>query len=131
MLAKGLNLIVKTALVSAVLLACNSDPRDWSRTRPAGGSGILQKEAFVKLMTDVYLAEASYKSLVHTNPAELEKLEGNYAVILSAHNITQEEFEASHTWWWEHPAAMKGVLQEVTENIISVEKALNGHADSK
>ena len=131
MLAKGLNLIVKITLIAGVLFSCNSDPRDWSRTRPAEDSGILQKQAFVELMTDVYLAEASYKSLVHTNPEELEKLKGNYAVILAAHNITQEEFEASHTWWWEHPAAMKGVLQEVTENIISFEETLNAQADSK
>jgi 5'(3')-deoxyribonucleotidase len=82
-------------------------------------------------MTDVYLAEACYKSKVHTNPEELEKLTGNYSVVLAAHNITQEEFEISHAWWWEHPAAMKGVLQEVTEKIIAVEKSSSHQTDSK
>ena len=131
MLEKGLSLTVKVLLVSAILFSCNSDPRDWSRTRPDEGSGILERDAFIEVMTDAYLVEAAYKSNVHTSEDELEKLKKRYTDIYSAHGITQEEFEKSHKWWWEHPAAMKGVLQEVTENIISIEKSLSNHKDAK
>ena len=131
MLEKGLNLTVKIILISAIFFSCNSDPRDWSRSRPEEGSSILERSAFIEVMTDVYLVEAAYKSNVHTSEDELEKLKKRYADIYSAHGITQEEFEKSHNWWWEHPAAMKGVLQEVTENIISIEKSLSNHKDAK
>ena len=131
MLEKGLNLTVKIILISAVLFSCNSDPRDWSKSKPEDGSGVLERGKFIEIMTDVYLVEAAYKSNVHTSEGELEKLEIRYGDIYTAHAITQEEFEKSHKWWWEHPSAMKGVLQEVTENIISLEKSLSNHKDSK
>lgn len=131
MLEKGLNLTVKIILISAVFFSCNSDPRDWSRSRPEEGSGVLERSEFIEVMTDVYLVEAAYKSNVHTSEGELEKLEVRYGDIYAAHGISQEEFEASHKWWWEHPSAMKGVLHEVIENIISLEKSLSNHKDSK
>ncbi len=131
MLEKGLSLIVKTVLISAVLFSCNSDPRDWSRSVPPEDSGVLSKPEFVDVMTDVYLVEASYKSNVYINKNEKLELEGNYAYVFEKHGITQEQFEASHTWWWEQPAAMKGVLQEVTEKIISMEKSVNNQESSK
>ena len=131
MLEKGLSLIVKAVLISAVLFSCNSDPRDWSRSVPPEDSGILSKSKFVEVMTDVYLVEASYKSNVYVNENKKIELEGNYAFVFEKHGITQEQFEASHTWWWEHPAAMKSVLQEVTEKIISMEKSVNNQDSSK
>tara|TARA_Y100000739_G_scaffold226042_1_gene232916 strand:+ start:1539 stop:1943 length:405 start_codon:yes stop_codon:yes gene_type:complete len=131
MLEKGLSLIVKTVLISAVLFSCNSDPRDWSRSVPPEDSGILGKSEFVDVMTDIYLVEASYKSNVYVNENKKLELEGNYASVFEKHGITQEQFEASHTWWWEHPAAMKGVLQEVTEKIISMEKSVYNQDSSK
>ena len=131
MLEKGLSLTVKVLLVSAILFSCNSDPRDWSRTRPEEGSGVLERGVFIALMTDIYLVEAAYKSNVHASDDELEKLKTRYADVYASHGITQEEFEKSHKWWWEHPAAMKKVLQEVTENIISIEKHLSNHKDAK
>lgn len=131
MLEKDLNSTAKIILISVVFFSCNSDPRDWSRSRPEEGSGILERSVFIEVMTDVYLVEAAYKSNVQTREVELEKLEVRYGNIYASHGITQEEFEKSHKWWWEHPAAMKGVLQEVTENIISIEKSLSNHKDSK
>lgn len=131
MLEKGLSLTVKILLASAILFSCDSDPRDWSKTRPEEDSGVLERDAFIELMTDVYLVEAAYKSNVQTSEDELVTLKKRYADIYSAHGINQEEFEKSHNWWWQHPAAMKGVLQEVTENIISIEKSLSNHKDAK
>ena len=131
MQVRDLNLIVKIILLSAVLLSCTSDERDRPGATPPEDSGILQKSEFVALMTDVYLVEASYKS--HVTRTENEKLElvGNYSEVFQKYGITQEEFEASHAWWWEHPAAMKNVLQEVTEKLISIEQTIETQARAK
>ena len=131
MLVKGLNLTVKIVLISAVLLGCASDERDRPGATPPEGSGILEKDAFVEIMTDAYLVEASYKSHVYVNENEQLTLEGNYSSVFQKHGITQEELEASHTWWCEHPAAMKNVLQEVTESLIYIEKTIDNQAEAK
>ena len=43
--------------------------------------------------------------------------------IFEKHAVSAAEFKRSHTWWWEHPVAMKEVLLEITEKISQIERA--------
>ena len=129
MLERGLNLIVKPALVLAVLCGlmltgCSEDERDSADV--VAPEGVMKMEAFVEVLADVHLAEAAYKSHVFRNDEEEAKLLENYAQIFVKHGITEEQFNESHTWWWEHPVAMKEVLLEVTEKLSEMESEISG-----
>ena len=121
MLAKGLNSIVKICLVAALLASCASDQRDNPLATPHVESGLLQKDQIVALLADIHLAEAAHKTKIFIPEQSDEILLENYSTIFAAHGITQEEFRESYTWWWNHPAAMKSVLQEVTERLNKIE----------
>ncbi len=122
MLAKGLSLSAKIILAVILLVSCSSDERDDPRVTPPEGSYIIEKEKFVEVLADVYLVEAAYKTHAFKNDDEKAILLKNYSDVFSSHGITAEEFENSHTWWWQHPAAMKGLINEVTERLNAIEK---------
>ena len=122
MRAKGLNSIVNTCLIAALIASCAADQRDSPSATPPVESGLLQKGQIVALLADIHLAEAAHKSRIFIPEQSEEVLLENYSAIFAAHGITQEEFRESYTWWWKHPAAMKSVLQEVTEPLNKIEQ---------
>ena len=106
----------------AILSSCNNDPRDNSRATPP--SELLQKDLFIKVMADIQLLEAASKGKVFRNDNASKNVSEGYAEIFNKHGITRELFEKSHTWWWEHPVAMKSVLIEVTQKLTLMEEEL-------
>jgi len=128
MLARGLSLNAKILLAGILLVGCSSDERDDPGAIPPEDSGIMGKEKFIEVLADVYLVEAAYKTHAFKNDDEKAMLLENYSDVFSSHGITPEEFENSHEWWWKHPAAMKGVITEVTERLNSIEKAIHEEA---
>ena len=128
MLARGLSLTVKILLTGILLVGCSSDEKDDPGATPPEGSGIMGKEKFVEVLADVYLVEAAYKTHAFENDDEKAVLLENYSDVFSSHGITTEEFERSHAWWWQHPAAMKGLVTEVTERLNSIEKTTHKEA---
>jgi len=115
-----LNIIFVYCLSAAALSSCSSDPRDDARATPP--SKLLQKEAFINVMADIQLLEAASKGKVFRNDHASKKVSEGYAEIFNKHGITRVLFEKSHTWWWEHPVAMKSVLIEVTQKLILMEE---------
>ena len=128
MLAKGLSLTAKILLAGLLLVGCSSDERDDPGITPPKDSGIMDKEKFVEVLADVYLIEAAYKTHVFKNDDERGILLENYSDVFLSHGITAEEFENSHAWWWQHSAAMKVVVTEVTERLNSIEKNTYGES---
>ncbi len=131
MQAKGLNSIVKTLYAILILIGCSTDPKDNPLASPSIDSGLMQKENLVALLKDVYIAEAAYKTKVVIHQVNEDVLVENYSTIFADHGITAEEFKESYTWWWEHPAAMKSVLQEVTERLNELEHSDDYKIESK
>ena len=128
MLARGLSLTAKIFLAGILLVGCSSDERDDPGATPPEDSGIMGKEKFVEVLADVYLVEAAYKTHAFKNDDEKAILLENYSDVFSSHGITPEEFENTHKWWWQHPAAMNGVVTEVTERLNSIEKTTHEEA---
>ena len=125
MLAKGLNLTVKIAFIAVLLVGCTVDERDDPRTLPSEESGIIGKELFIEIMAEISITEAAHKSRIFLPDNSSDILFDNYTTIFSSHGVTVEEFEGSHEWWWKHPAAMKSVLQGVTERLNEIEREVN------
>ncbi len=117
MQAKDLNSIVKTLFAILFLVGCSTDSRDNPLAKPSEDSGLIQKEQLVALLADIHIAEAAHKTRVLVPEISEDVLLENYSAIFESHGVTAEEFKESYTWWWKHPAAMKSVLQEVTERL--------------
>jgi hypothetical protein len=100
-------------------VGCVEDPRDLANVNPP--EGVLGREDFVELMAEIQLLEGAAKIRVFRNDDVKKRLGEAYFEIFEKHSISAAEFEKSHTWWWEHPVAMKGVLLEVTEKISQIE----------
>jgi hypothetical protein len=107
-------------LCTTILSSCNHDPRDNAKAIPP--NSLLQKDVFIEVMADIQLLEAASKGKVFRNDDASKKVSEGYAEIFNKHGITLELFEKSHTWWWEHPAAMKSVLIEVTQKLTLMEE---------
>ena len=103
-------------------MGCSSDEKDDPVSKSPEESGIMSRKKFVEVLADVYLVEAAYKTHAFNNDDENAILLENYSDVFSSHGITAEEFENSHTWWWQHPVAMKELVTEVTERLNSIEK---------
>lgn len=83
--------------------------------------GIMKREAFVEIMVDVQLLESAYKNKVFISDNEDEVLEKAYIAIFEKHEVSPEEFKASHTWWWSRPEEVKSILIQVTERLNILE----------
>ena len=118
--------MIKVKLTSILLLVlvmgtggCANDVRD--RVDVIAPKRVLEKTEFVNVLADIQLIEAASKNRVWRNDDVEKRLGDAYNEVFSKHNITEHQFKASHSWWWNHPVAMKGVLLEVTEKITQLE----------
>ncbi|MAU76050.1 MAG: hypothetical protein CL831_04150 [Crocinitomicaceae bacterium] len=114
------------ALIPALFIllvggGCAEDSRDLGNVDPP--EGILERVEFVELMADIQILEGAAKIRVFSNDDVRKRLGEAYYAIFEKHGVSPAEFEKSHTWWWEHPVAMKEVLLEITEKISQIERA--------
>ncbi len=103
------------------VVGCAEDSRDLANVSPP--EGVLERVEFVELMADIQILEGAAKIRVFRNDDVEKRLGEAYFEIFAKHAVSAAEFERSHTWWWEHPVAMKGVLLEITEKISQIERA--------
>ena len=109
-----------TAILIVLMgIGCVEDPRDLANVNPP--EGVLGRTEFVALMAEIQILEGAAKIRVFRNDDVNKRLGEAYFEIFEKHSVSAAEFEESHTWWWEHPVAMKGVLLEVTEKISQIE----------
>ena len=103
------------------VVGCAEDSRDLANVSPP--EGVLERVEFVELMADIQILEGAAKIRVFRNDDVEKRLGEAYFEIFAKHAVSAAEFERSHTWWWKHPVAMKGVLLEITEKISQIERA--------
>ena len=104
-------------LIGALLLVigCSSAPE-------GPPEGVLEAEAFINVMTDIQLLEASSKKRLRREDDESAIYRGQYAAIFEAHGITEAEFRSSHAWWFAHPELLIGVYDGVIEQLNDWER---------
>ena len=102
-------------------VGCAEDSRDLANVNPP--EGVLERIEFVDLMADIQILEGAAKIRVFRNDDVEKRLGEAYFNIFEKHAVSAAEFKRSHTWWWEHPVAMKEVLLEITEKISQIERA--------
>jgi hypothetical protein len=111
---------IPAILIVFMVVGCVDDPRDLANVNPP--EGVMVRSDFVELMAEIQILEGAAKIRVFRNDDVTKRLGEAYFEIFKKHSVSAEEFEKSHTWWWEHPIAMKGVLLEITEKISQIER---------
>ena len=122
----ALNLTGRVRVYSVIILAlvvclsaCSTNARD--RPDITSPEGVIEKTAFINLLADIQLIEAASKNRLWRNDDVEKRLGEAYNEVFQKHGVSEAQFKTSHTWWWNHPVAMKGVLLEVTEKITQLE----------
>jgi hypothetical protein len=113
--------LIPVILIVFMGVGCAEDSRDLANVNPP--EGILERVEFVGLMADIQILEGASKIGTFRNDDVQKRLGEAYYEVFSKHAVSAAEFERSHTWWWEHPVAMKEVLLEITEKISQIESA--------
>jgi len=114
-------ILIPAIFILFIGVGCAEDSRDLANVNPP--EGVLERVEFVELMADIQILEGAAKIRVFSNDDAKKRLGEAYFEIFEKHAVSAAEFERSHTWWWEHPVAMKGVLLEITEKISQIELA--------
>jgi len=113
--------LIPAILIVFIGVGCAEDSRDLANVNPP--EGILERVEFVGLMADIQILEGASKIGTFRNDDVQKRLGEAYYEVFAKHAVSAAEFERSHTWWWEHPVAMKEVLLEITEKISQIERA--------
>lgn len=114
-------ILIPAIFILFIGVGCAEDSRDLANVNPP--EGVLERVGFVELMADIQILEGAAKIRAFSNDDVKKRLGEAYFDIFEKHAVSAAEFERSHTWWWEHPVAMKGVLLEITEKISQIERA--------
>ena len=114
-------ILIPAIFILFIGVGCAEDSRDLANVNPP--EGVLERVEFVEIMADIQILEGAAKIRVFSNDDAKKRLGEAYFEIFEKHAVSAAEFERSHTWWWEHPVAMKGVLLEITEKISQIELA--------
>jgi len=114
-------ILIPAIFILFIGVGCAEDSRDLANVNPP--EGVLERVEFVEIMADIQILEGDAKIRAFSNDDVKKRLGEAYFEIFEKHAVSAAEFERSHTWWWEHPVAMKGVLLEITEKISQIERA--------
>ena len=106
------------------LAGCSPEPVG-GETAPLPPQGVLGKDEFVRVMTEVQLIEAVADKRIYRNDNERQRLAEAYNDVWARTGVSAATFDSSYTWWWGHPEAMKGVLRDVVDALKDMEVESN------
>ena len=106
------------------LPGCSPEPVGGEAT-PLPPKGVLGKDEFVRVMTEVQLIEAVADKRIYRNDNERQRLAEAYNDVWARTGVSAATFDSSYTWWWGHPEAMKGVLRDVVDALKDMEVESN------
>ena len=106
------------------LAGCSPAPVG-GETAPLPPQGVLGREEFVRVMTEVQLIEAVADKRIYRNDNERQRLAEAYNDVWARTGVSAATFDSSYTWWWGHPEAMKDVLRDVVDALKDMEVESN------
>ena len=115
---------VGAVLLLVGLAGCSPEPVG-GEAAPLPPQGVLGREEFVRVMTEVQLIEAVADKRIYRNDNERQRLAEAYNDVWARTGVSAATFDSSYTWWWGHPEAMKGVLRDVVDALKDMEVESN------
>lgn len=91
---------------------------------PPPPEGVIQRDTFVQVLTEVHLIEGALKQRLFRNDEPTERALAHYAELYDRWGITEERFKATYTWWYQRPEAMDALLEEVAERLTALEREI-------
>lgn len=89
---------------------------------PVIPEGMLPRDTFVMMLTDVHIIEGVVKQGLLRNDDAEALMKGYYAELFARFDVSEARFIASYTWWYQQPEALDALLQEVTEMLTVTER---------
>ena len=99
--------------------------------QPVPPDGVLSREDFVRVLAEIQLVEAAADQRYFRNDHERQRIAEAYNDVWHRTGIQPDVFDASYTWWWEHPEAMKAVLRDVVDALKDLEVESNRKAGER
>ena len=87
--------------------------------------GLVQRDTFVQVLTEVHLIEGVKKQRLMRNDDEGAIVLQHYAELFDRFDIDEERFKTTYQWWYQHPVEMDGILEEVGERLADMEREAN------
>ena len=87
--------------------------------------GLVQRDTFVQVLTEVHLIEGVKKQRLMRNDDEGAIILQHYAELFDRFGIDEERFKTTYQWWYQHPVEMDGLLEEVGERLADMEREAN------
>ena len=87
--------------------------------------GLVQRDTFVQVLTEVHLIEGVKKQRLMRNDDEGAIVLQHYAELFDRFDIDEERFKTTYQWWYQHPVEMDGLLEEVGERLADMEREAN------
>jgi len=115
---------VRAALLLVGMAGCSPAPVG-GEAAPPPPQGVLGREEFIRVMTEVQLIEAVADKRVYRNDNERQRLAEAYNDVWARTGVSAATFDSSYTWWWGHPEAMKSVLRDVVDALKDMEVESN------
>ena len=78
-------------------------------------SGIIDQNKMQEILWDIFRADALSQQLISIDPAKSLPVEniGLTSKVFSIHNITEEQFEKSYSYYTHHPDMMRNILDSL------------------
>lgn len=115
----------RPAMVIAVLALWGLNSCSSSSSADPKTIGLVQRDTFVQVLTEVHLIEGVKKQRLMRNDDEGAIILQHYAELFDRFGIDEERFKTTYQWWYQHPVEMDGILEEVGERLADMEREAN------
>jgi len=89
---------------------------------PTPPENVMDRETFVRVFAETQLVESAYKLHYFGQDDPGKWVSQAYGEVFQRLGVSDSLFWQSHAWWYAHPAAMVGVLEETTEVLNQLER---------
>jgi len=86
---------------------------------------LIARDTFVQVLTEVHLIEGVKKQRLMRDDEQGLIILQHYVELFDRFNVNEERFKSTYQWWYQHPAEMDGLLEEVSEALSELERATN------
>jgi hypothetical protein len=86
---------------------------------------LIARDTFVQVLTEVHLIEGVKKQRLMRDDEQGLIILQHYVELFDRFDVNEERFKSTYQWWYQHPAEMDGLLEEVSEALSELERATN------
>lgn len=94
-----------------------------SRGKPDIPPGVLDEEKFAKVLTDLRLAEGSFRVLSQNGVVSMDYIDSSYQRIYKIHGIESWQVDSSMSFYSNHPKILHNILEKSADQLTDISLA--------